>query len=539
MKKRIVALCLLIALFAPILPLPAQATSVASGTCGQQISWELDDMGTLTLTGEGPMNDYGLFGPEWQGNYTYSLQDQPWANIREQIQSIVIGDGITYIGDTAFASCKNLVSIKFPKSLSRIGDAAFSNCSLLEEVTLPDGIKSIELLAFFSSGLKTVTIPSSLENISESAFEACDNISSVYYSGSETDWKNISIADDNWPLVNADMIYAQEGQVDTTVLDSGECGDNVTWILTSDGVLTISGYGELEGWGNYKKIPWYNYADQIFTVNIKKGVTKVSQCSFAGCSYIERVSLPDTITRISSGGFSACKKLKTVTIPDGVKSIGDRAFRGCSALTAVTIPASVTSISFGAFEYCDSLTDVYYGGSESEWGNIKIYRDNECLTDATIHFDSQGSVSAESESTTAHSDNNKKRLVQVNVTYSDDTTGNTQFTYNEQGAITETNMVSPYFSEVQKTVYTYDASGRLTSVQVMSDEWDAIGPKAEYIYDSNGLLVESSRAEGSRVTQFLKTILMGGVCEVLLKGKEFLINQYILTMQMQHKRTRC
>lgn len=500
MKKRIISLLLIIVISLSMLPLTITVSATTSGTCGQQISWTLDDMGTLTLTGQGPMDDYGLFGPTWQGSYTYSLQDQPWKNVRDQIKTIVISEGITYIGDTAFASCKNLVSVNLPNSLSRIGDAAFATCPLLEEIVLPNGVESVELLAFFASGLKSVSIPLSLKSISQSAF-SCESITTVYYSGSEVQWKNISIADSNWPLVNADIVFGKDDQVDTSIVASGNCGDNVTWIFTSDGVLTISGYGSMEGWGNYKKIPWYDYAEQIFTVNIKEGVTRVAQCSFAGCSYIESVSLPDTITQISSGSFSACKRLKDITIPEGVKSIGDGAFGSCYALTTVTIPASVTSISIGAFENCDNLTDIYYCRSESAWNNIKIYRDNECLTEANIHFNSQSSVSVNSDLSIGNNEETTKRLTKVNITYSDGTTGSTKFTYNDQGLIIATNMVSPYFAEGQETVYTYDLAKRLTAVQVNSDAWYAIGPKAEYIYDNNGFLVKSSQAEGSRVTQ--------------------------------------
>lgn len=393
MKMRIISLCLVVTLLFAMLPqiaLTASATEVLeSGTCGEQIQWTLDDTGTLTLSGQGAMADYGSFTKTWDGNYTYSLLNQPWSKERDNIRKIVIEEGITYIGDTAFASCESLTSVELPNSLLQIGDAAFASCTLLEELTLPNGVIAIERLALSRSGLKIIFVPDSLETIADNAFSYCNSITEVNYSGSQADWENIEFGDNNWPLINANIIWGKEGQTDISVLASGDCGDHTSWILTSDGVLTISGSGRMAGWGSYTQVPWYDFAQQIFTVNINSGVTSIGDLAFARCEYLTNVKLPDTMTRINLGAFAGCRRLTEIVVPEGVKRIGDKTFADCFALTSVTMPVSVTYISFDAFQNCDSLMDVYYGGSKSEWNGITMYSGNECLTAANIHYNAE------------------------------------------------------------------------------------------------------------------------------------------------------
>ncbi len=120
------------------------------------------------------------------------------------------------------------------------------------------------------------------------------------------------------------------------VVASGNCGENVTYTLDSDGVLTISGTGAMNDYKSSSSVPWYSNRTAIKTVIIKKGVTSIGNSAFSGCEV-----------------------LTAVTIPDGVMSIGKSAFSYCFSLTSVTIPKSVTSIGDSAFYWCTSLTDIF------------------------------------------------------------------------------------------------------------------------------------------------------------------------------------
>ena len=127
------------------------------------------------------------------------------------------------------------------------------------------------------------------------------------------------------------------------IVDSGTCGaegdgSNLTWTLDSEGVLTISGSGDMHGY-DLPGAPWHG------------------------------------------------SRVKSAVIADGVTSIGKKAFSNCTSLTSVTIPDSVTSIGERAFDGCTSLTDVYYAGSEAQWKAISISSNrNDDLLTANIHY---------------------------------------------------------------------------------------------------------------------------------------------------------
>ena len=203
-------------------------------------------------------------------------------------------------------------------------------------------------------------------------------------------------------------LFAEDGNV----IASGTCGaqgDNLTWVLTEDGTLTISGSGKMQGYINPSKAPWYSNRTKILSavvddgvtsigfsafdgcssltsVTIPKGVTYISNFAFEDCSSLTSVTIPESVTSIGNSAFSGCSNLTSVTIPEGVTSIGYRTFWGCSSLTSVTIPESVTSIGSQAFYNCSKLKHVYYGGSDLQWKEIQIESNNKPLTDATIHY---------------------------------------------------------------------------------------------------------------------------------------------------------
>ena len=153
------------------------------------------------------------------------------------------------------------------------------------------------------------------------------------------------------------------------VVDSGTCGENVTWVLTDDGVLTISGTGAMEDYANNNQVPWDNSREKIMTAVIEPGVTSIGYGAFSGCSSLTNVTIPDSVTSIEWGAFSNCSSITSVTIPDSVTSIGSYAFYRCKSLTSVTIPDSVTSIGNYAFDSCNSLTSVTIPNSITSIGS--------------------------------------------------------------------------------------------------------------------------------------------------------------------------
>ena len=169
------------------------------------------------------------------------------------------------------------------------------------------------------------------------------------------------------------------------VVDSGECGDNVTWTLDDEGTLKISGEGGMENYFLYDYSPWYNDGEAIKNIVIDDGVTSIGDFVFYDCVRLASIGIPDSVTSIGDFAFYDCESLTSIEIPDSVTSIGDNAFSGCDSLTSIEIPDSVTSIGDSAFSCCSSLATVYYCGSE-EWNKIEIGEYNYYLLEAEIIF---------------------------------------------------------------------------------------------------------------------------------------------------------
>ena len=153
------------------------------------------------------------------------------------------------------------------------------------------------------------------------------------------------------------------------VVTSGTCGAEVTWTLDSEGVLTISGSGDMDD----SKIVQSDYRSLVKSAVIAEGVTSIGEFAFYKCGSLTSVTIPDSVTSIGAWAFNECTSLTSVTIPDSVTSIGEYAFYKCTSLTSVMIPDSVTSIGVGAFSNCTSLTSVTIPNSVTSIGRSAFF----------------------------------------------------------------------------------------------------------------------------------------------------------------------
>ena len=134
--------------------------------------------------------------------------------------------------------------------------------------------------------------------------------------------------------------------------------DNLTWTLTADGTLTISGTGAMKDYNAAENLsPAYMNSD-VKKVVIEDGVTSIGELAFFKCSSLTNITIPDSVTCIEYAAFHGCSSLSSITIPNSVTSIGIYAFVICSSLTSITIPDGVTSIGYGAFSECSSLKTI-------------------------------------------------------------------------------------------------------------------------------------------------------------------------------------
>ena len=314
--------------------------SWTSGNCTVTLSG-----GVLTVSGSGAMDNY--------------ISDSPWSN--SSITSIVIEAGVTHIGDFAFSGCNNasLTTVTIPNSVKSIGSYAFQKCTSLTTVDIAVGssLTTIGAAAFrYCSGLTSFTIPVRVTTINGwGTFADCTSLKDVYcYAAPFTTWgvddtsfsaptkfhvHDASAWSAYYNLDNLEFV----GDLSPVTIASGYCGDpsvnsgkDVTWTLTSAGVLTVSGSGDMADY-NWRESPWYNYIEIITSIVIEDGVTSIGDDAFFGCTGLTSIEIPDDVTSIDDQAFYGCSNLTTVIIGSGVTSIGDFAFGGCCSLTTITV----------------------------------------------------------------------------------------------------------------------------------------------------------------------------------------------------------
>ena len=159
------------------------------------------------------------------------------------------------------------------------------------------------------------------------------------------------------------------------VVDSGACGDNLTWTLYGDGLLSIDGTGEMRSYstkhnssGIYiTSAPWGIYFDSLTELRIGEGVTTIGDSAFCGCSgFTGDLVIPDSVTTIESYAFYDCSGFTgSLTIGNSVTSIGAYTFSGCSGFTgSLTIGNSITT------------SKVEFLSSQARFVEIMVGREN-------------------------------------------------------------------------------------------------------------------------------------------------------------------
>ena len=148
---------------------------------------------------------------------------------------------------------------------------------------------------------------------------------------------------------------------DLQIVESGTCGENLTWEFDSEGTLNINGTGEMEDYG-YRIVhtPWYDYVNDIKKVVLEDGVTTIGTEAFNNCVNLSEVKISDSVKIIKSA-FIGCTSLKEINIPDNVTSIGT--FKGCTSLTSIKLSENLENIGEFTFEGCTSLKAIIISDS--------------------------------------------------------------------------------------------------------------------------------------------------------------------------------
>ena len=329
---------------------------VASGSCGENLTWTLDDAGLLTISGTGAMTDWSYNG-------------SPWYSQRESIKEVQIEDVVTSIGNYAFYNCSSLTGVTIPAGVTSIGICAFSFSKSLTSVTIPEGVTDIGESAFsYCSGLTSVTIPKGVSSIKSNTYTGCSSLMNVTIPNSVIRIESSAFKD---------------------------CS-SLTDVTIPDSVTSIDSFA-------------FSGCSSLTSVTIPDSVTSIASHVFTECTSLTTVTIPVSITRIADTLFRGCTGLMSVTIPESVTYVGDSSFQDCSSLRIILFQGDAPTIR-NAFSN-DRTTAVYpidnatwtadklqdYGAEKLTWVG---YQDE--AKAYTIHFDPNGGSDAPEDQIKGH-----------------------------------------------------------------------------------------------------------------------------------------
>lgn len=372
--------------------------------CGENLYWSLDDGGTLSIIGTGPMFDWT------SGN------EIPWAKDRQKIKALYISEGVTYLGDFAFYDCAGGSNeLKLPETLTAIGNYTFASrgfwyskgFTFIGELAIPENVTSIGKMCFERSGcsenegeenVTKVTFGNHLKEIGEGAFQgfrceceivlpdSLENIPKDAFWGSTltgiTLGKDVKLIGENafgncsyltGDLIIPDHVVTIEKKAfnDCTALNGSlTIGKSVEMI----GECAFGAEGQLSLW---KGDPFTG------ELVIPDSVKIIGNAAFRDCSNLTSLTLGKGVQEIRDGAFSNCTSLKNnLVIPDSVEIIGEQAFLQCD-FNGLVLGKGLRSIGAGAFTDCKNMKAELefpegleilggFGGCSSLTGSVSV-----------------------------------------------------------------------------------------------------------------------------------------------------------------------
>lgn len=333
-----------------------------SGTCGENVFWSFDNVSnTLTISGQGAMSDY-------------NIGEIPWREC--DIANIVIGNGVTSIGNNVFNNCSSVVNITICGSVNAIGYRAFANCANLQNVEIQNGVKYIENGAFSGCDkLESIFIPASVVRIENYVFDKCFSL------------QDIIVDVENAQYSSFDGALYSKGGLELIVCPAGKDRFEI-----HSGTVTIQSTA-------------FQYCTNLKELLMPDSITTIAgSYIFSDCSSLEKINLSNNIKSLGWRLFANCTSLKEVIIPDSITTL-NATFSGCTNLKTVYIPINVVEIQTNTFYHCYNLEEIIYAGNEQQWNEIKIEAGNDELNSAEIIFQGGDSINKPDDSTNTPDDN--------------------------------------------------------------------------------------------------------------------------------------
>lgn len=282
------------------------------------------------------------------------------------------------IGEGAFWQCENIEKVILGEGVKKIEGDAFYHCTNLKELKIGYGVEFIGDCAFeFCEKIEVLDIPSSVSYIGNSAFYGCENVGEVYfptgikylgkYALDSTAWMETKIAEakkngDRYikegTILLDTLYYVDSGYEDTLTIPNEESGDvtiisslmtDAEKVIIGDGVISVGGISDCasEGKGGIKEI--------VFS----DGVKYIGANGLWSMPKLQKVTLPAYLEEIPAGLFTYDESLVDVKIPEGVKVIGAYAFERCTSLEELDLPKTLESIGPGAFDEVPKLKELF------------------------------------------------------------------------------------------------------------------------------------------------------------------------------------
>lgn len=309
----------------------ASSAALTSGKCGKNLTWTLDDAGTLTITGSGEMYNY------------YADENERWE--RELIKNLVIGDEVTSIGVNMFSNSQ-LTTVSFGKGIRKIQRHSFIECQKLKEIYIPASVSIIEQRVFMNCPALSV-IKVAPENSKYDSRNNCNAIiekatnklhfgtafstipNTVTSIGNSAFWNNVNMK--SRVLPNTIKTIEDHAFGDCEALERVFIPASVTSI-GNEVFSNCPSLRYLEVDEDNKVYDSRNYCDAIIK-------TKTNELIY-GC---RSTLIPENVTTIASGAFFGSKYLTAVYIPASVTNIVGNPFRDCSAVTEIRVASGNTT----------------------------------------------------------------------------------------------------------------------------------------------------------------------------------------------------
>lgn len=263
----------------------------------------------------------------------------------EKLSSIILPKSLTNLGSSAFYKCLSLTQIEIPKGVTEGGRhdfyndwGAFRGCRALKEVCFEEGIPEIANYLFAQcDGLETITIPSSVKKVEDSAFKNCINLRNVF-------WEENNIS-----------IQSKASEIEKNVFSGCKALLN---IQLPDSITKIDGSAFAE-------------CEKLSGIVLPKSLTNLGSSAFYKCLSLTHIEIPKGVTEGGRhdfysdwGAFRGCSALKEVSFEEGTSEIANYLFAQCDGLETIIIPDTVKKIEDSAFKKCINLKNIYWEDNE-------------------------------------------------------------------------------------------------------------------------------------------------------------------------------